>query len=463
MSRGYSLHLVLFLVLSTAFPSQARLSRYRRSAADAVSTDIDGIIGQLNDLGTDTKRLKEALQGVQEAVKKEPATTIAKVSTIVGSVGGSLSKFKSGDPFDVASGCLDIIASVATTFGGPYGIAIGAVASLISSILSLFSGNSMGSAIKQVIDDAFKKYRDQELEDNVKGAKRTFNAVITFVNSVSKTENLTEVHLDSVRDAVRVDAFTNMLGVLESRINRGSVSTDNNEAMRTINFIFLYLQLSVMRETLLTQVILLYKRAGGAYDELALSLSLTSDQNKEATRETVTFLHQMETKYSLCGSYYYPIDHSKAAIGILKLTKFFGVPDPARYTFDGLYYRMQNRAWNRYSICKESYAGNHMFRGCKDSSYHGIRIKKLENGYHTITLRSKAMYVTKHAQGWGWGTADEDPGEQGYFTFIPLTNGFYMVSTKKWPDYFVYMESSAHGYIRSWHYNPDPQGQWKIL
>nr|T1PRE3.1 RecName: Full=Toxin CfTX-A; AltName: Full=Toxin A; Short=TX-A; Flags: Precursor [Chironex fleckeri]AFQ00676.1 toxin A precursor [Chironex fleckeri] len=450
-----------FIVFLVCFVSGTLGNRRRaKRDVDEVTSGINQLVNQLNNVQQDTAAIKSALEELKTEVSASPST-VSQVSEVVNTVGSSLTKFTSGDAFNIVSGCLDLLSTVASTFGGPYGIAISAVISLVSSILSLFAGDGFDSATRKVIEEAFKTHRDQELRDSVNGARRTFNDVIAFLKGASKHGNVTEQELEVISKGVPLTKLSDTLGILESRINRGSTSTDAAEAERTVEFIFLYLQLATMRDTLITNFILILKQVPAA-DTYANAVSISLDANKESVRETIDFLHNMEAKNAVCGAYYYPIYHSEMTKSILSFAKFFGLPDPPRNTFGGVY-RVQNRYWPTWYICKESYMGNHMFRGCSNVRSPSVQIRALENGYQKINLRGKNMYITKHAQGWAWGTADNDPGEQGYFVFVPLKSGYYMISTKKWPNYFVYMESSASGYIRSWNHNPGLQGHWRIL
>nr|T1PQV6.1 RecName: Full=Toxin CfTX-B; AltName: Full=Toxin B; Short=TX-B; Flags: Precursor [Chironex fleckeri]AFQ00677.1 toxin B precursor [Chironex fleckeri] len=454
-SRLRALALLVFVIsITDGIPNRAK-----RSSSE-INAEIDGLIQQLTTVDADTKGIQETLTELKTTVSANPSR-ISQVSAVVKSVGSSLAKFKTGDPYNIVSGCLDILSSIATTYNGPYGVGLGAVASLLSSVIGLFAQDGFKNSLKSIVDEAFKRYRDEELQGQLKGASRTFNDVIgTLKNLTDKDTAVTDLEFSLATSSVSVSQFSNMLGIIESRINTGSTTTDLAEAKRTVDFIFLYLELAVMRETLLTQLILFTKKLG-KFENYANGISASIDANKQAVHDTILFLHQMEPKNAVCGAYYYPVHHSDVSEGIFTFTRYFGLPDPPRNTFQGVY-RVENRYWPAWHICKESYMGNHMFRGCSYIKSAGVHISALDNGYLKLNLKGKNMYITKHAQGWAWGTADNDPGEQGYFIFVPLKSGYYMISTKKWPNYFVYMESSASGYIRSWHNNPGLQGHWKL-
>merc|ERR1719460_1433482 len=60
-----------------------------------------------------------------------------------------------------------------------------------------------------------------------------------------------------------------------------------------------------------------------------------------------------------------------------------------------------------------------------------------------------------------------DAGPSGWwiFTAHPSKPGFYLLSTKRWPECFVYMEGGFNGNIRGWTtgVDPGPQGHFKFV
>ena len=57
------------------------------------------------------------------------------------------------------------------------------------------------------------------------------------------------------------------------------------------------------------------------------------------------------------------------------------------------------------------------------------------------------------------------PGDQGVFNISPGRDGFFRLTTKKWPTWYVYMESSSFRNVRGWEGGPRPgkQGYWRFI
>ena len=72
----------------------------------------------------------------EEKLKELTPETVGKVLKVVQVTVNSIEKFKSDDPVDIAVGVLNIISSIGSVFGGPYGPIITTICGIIGTILS---------------------------------------------------------------------------------------------------------------------------------------------------------------------------------------------------------------------------------------------------------------------------------------------------------------------------------------
>ena len=72
----------------------------------------------------------------EEKPKEHTLETVGKVLKVVQVTVNSIEKFKSDDPVDTAVGVLNIVSSIGSVFGGPYGPIITTVCGIIGTILS---------------------------------------------------------------------------------------------------------------------------------------------------------------------------------------------------------------------------------------------------------------------------------------------------------------------------------------
>ena len=55
------------------------------------------------------------------------------------------------------------------------------------------------------------------------------------------------------------------------------------------------------------------------------------------------------------------------------------------------------------------------------------------------------------------------PGEQGEFKFTSAQrSGYYLISSKHWPNRYLYMHNDRHKSVQGWEGDPGPQGHWLI-
>lgn len=54
-----------------------------------------------------------------------------------------------------------------------------------------------------------------------------------------------------------------------------------------------------------------------------------------------------------------------------------------------------------------------------------------------------------------------DPGPQGHIVLKDMGD-HYMISTQRWPHWYVYMQNNDPGNVRTWDGDPGPQGHWII-
>ena len=72
----------------------------------------------------------------EEKLKELTPETVGKVLKVVQETVNSIEKFKSDDPVDTAVGVLNIVSSIGSVFGGPYGPILTTVCGIIGTILS---------------------------------------------------------------------------------------------------------------------------------------------------------------------------------------------------------------------------------------------------------------------------------------------------------------------------------------
>ena len=109
------------------------LRRYMSDFADSnanLKIDIERKLSEIETWVTKQNNNSE------EKAKELTPETVGKVLKVVQVTVNSIEKFKSDDPVDTAEGVLNIVSSIGSVFGGPYGPIITTVCGIIGTILS---------------------------------------------------------------------------------------------------------------------------------------------------------------------------------------------------------------------------------------------------------------------------------------------------------------------------------------
>ena len=81
----------------------------------------------------------------------------------------------------------------------------------------------------------------------------------------------------------------------------------------------------------------------------------------------------------------------------------------------------------------------------------------------TLKWPDWCVYMQSNAEGnvRGWAGL---PGYQGEFIFTPLEDSgdLFLISTRCWPHWYMYMQDNSEGNVRGWEGDPGPQGHWRI-
>ena len=80
----------------------------------------------------------------------------------------------------------------------------------------------------------------------------------------------------------------------------------------------------------------------------------------------------------------------------------------------------------------------------------------------TVKWPNWYVYMESNREGnvRGWGSL---PGYQGEFIFTSLgESNLYLISPKSWPTWYLYMENNSTGNVRGKEGDPGEQGHWRI-
>ena len=81
----------------------------------------------------------------------------------------------------------------------------------------------------------------------------------------------------------------------------------------------------------------------------------------------------------------------------------------------------------------------------------------------TVKWPNWYLYMESNKEGNVRGCSGLPPGNQGEFIFTPLgENNLYLITSKNWPTWHLYMEDDSTGNVRGREGDPGKQGHWRV-
>ena len=150
----------------------------------------------------------------EEKLKELTPETVGKVLKVVQVTVNSIEKFKSDDPVDTAVGVLNIVSSIGSVFGGPYGPIITTVCGIIGTILSY---GKPKHAQPSVVDQLAKVVHKELVNFNHKLHDQRFQGLKDRVcNQTSQLRTLTSA--EKLDDTNLWNDYVQFMGELSNRL-----------------------------------------------------------------------------------------------------------------------------------------------------------------------------------------------------------------------------------------------------
>lgn len=242
----------------------------------------------------------EALQGADDGSTDYEAAADATVATFE-AVAGSIDKFESGDPTQIAIGVLDILAEVSqfAALAGPKGAIVAAVVGPLCTIIGSLLGaqeeppESQEEMFKRVIDEALREQTDNDLRSSALGVQKDMmEKMKTVQHHYDYADQLGQGDRDIIRDNDFISVGSQFLGKLKFFIERDTNTDDFKRAKTTAVLISTYATIAYLRCQHLFMLASLY---GSDPDTrvTAKSTEAIAKLQRDGSRELLDFLQNM--------------------------------------------------------------------------------------------------------------------------------------------------------------------------
>ncbi|XP_028515247.1 uncharacterized protein LOC114575164 [Exaiptasia diaphana] len=179
----------------------------------------------------------------------------------LGVVAANIEKFgdAGNNPIEAVQGAINIIGAVATFFG-PAGQLASIGLSFVSSLLGLFGKGRkpkpLGEVVREQIDDALAKYRDESLTDKAIGLIKAFRASKSYLDGAAESGKLlSKEEMIVASSRVPMTQGSEFIGELTTVIEKMFKNSKPSEALKCIKYCELFAQLAGLKDMILTQMI----------------------------------------------------------------------------------------------------------------------------------------------------------------------------------------------------------------
>ncbi|KXJ13442.1 uncharacterized protein LOC114575162 [Exaiptasia diaphana] len=179
----------------------------------------------------------------------------------LGVVASNIEKFgdAGSNPIGAVQGAVNIIGAVATFFG-PVGQLASIGLSFVSSLLGLFGQGPkprpIGEIVREQIDEALEKYRDESLTDKASGLIKAFRGSKSYLDGAAESGKLLSKEEMIVASArVPMTQGSEFIGELTTVIEKIFKNSKPSEAQKCIKYCELFAQLAGLKDMILTQMI----------------------------------------------------------------------------------------------------------------------------------------------------------------------------------------------------------------
>lgn len=406
-------------------------------------------------------QIEVQLQKIRNELKSERnIDTIKLTTTMLKTIVSNMDKLRSGKPLTVMCGLCDIISETVSLvpFIGPL---IGAVFGLLSYVFGMFDGGqqNMSSLIKKIINEALSRFEDTLLRRKYYGMKRAFSVSSAFLSGMDGGEGIAKHEIAAMGGCVPIYQGVTFLGILGSKLKEYSLEDGQHE--KTMAYVKLYCELAFLRYSVLYQMYSV-ARSTGHSEYMARSTLKVIENDKLEDRDVLKFLAEPEYDNRLFFMQVNLFDEKWSIVKDFML--FIGLEFQDLSSLTDGHYHLSPEAWD---YCKVYINYANVVQGCSypdDTAKIAFIETEEKNVFYmeTKAYQGYKLFMVQDTCGFVRASCySKDEAEK--WKIMKLSNNKYLISNKKWPDWFMYMSNTAAGWLRGNQGSPaDTKGTWVI-
>lgn len=226
---------------------------------------------------------------VNEQREKKGEDKIQKVGEALMTTVNALQKLKTGDPYDVTCGTLEIISSVAAVAGGPFGVAFSALCSIAGAIVSANkpAKPSVVEQLAQVVHSELNNFFDKLQGAELSGLEGRVKRQQTRLREMKEKEELDDENL--------WNDYDHFMGKLQYRVNlplqfkHGKNLEQDPDLADFVRAVVTYCRAYTCFMALLTVARAKFQEVGDSSDKID-TINRLIDHRQRNIKEALTFL-----------------------------------------------------------------------------------------------------------------------------------------------------------------------------
>ncbi|KAJ8305710.1 hypothetical protein KUTeg_016255 [Tegillarca granosa] len=376
----------------------------------------------------------------RQVAAEENVDHFAILATITSRVGDNIDNFRSGNSRQVFAALFDIFAAVAQfiPLAGP----------LVSSVFKLLyliirPRSNIGALVDGVINEALRNFEDQALRSMAYGTRRTFCVAIAYLSDMDGGSDMNPWEISPM---IQLTIFSGVefLAVLGRKLKGYTLNGGEHE--KAMAFIKLYCELSSLRYSVLYEMYCIARSTGYTNNTARSIMSVINDAKEEDAR-LLHFLSQPGIENILFFSVVNLFDDRWLTVN--RFMDFIGLEFQNLSMLTEGEYQISPEAWPRKNLTVNMLRIVESRTYLRESGAIIFTATEEENVFFITTRKYPycRFYMANDKCGFIRGTQNDKDGADRW-KVIRLQDGTYMFSTRKWPNWFMYMVDTHIGWAR---------------
>lgn len=421
----------------------------------AAFSSLSKISSKLNTLG---KNVQTKVDKISDFLESDEVGELADtVSSSIEAMGEAMDGITDSDVLGIVGGAMDMISAIGGLIPGT-GEIVNVVFGLFGSILGAIGGgdDDVGSIVKREIEKALNNYDDSELRAEAEGTLRVYRLSQAYLNSVEEGEPMNEHEVATLAANVPIYSGVKFLGILSSKIQQYTQSTEQTQVLRAAEYLELYVTLAVVRSALMWEMYSVVREAPNS-DWTASAIKRVAEVEQDHDKDFLQFLTNPVYTKAIFFACFNPSDWPTTMKYMTKNSLIYQRLD---FLASGKHF-LRPETRDRYMTMD---GGRILGTKTLDDQclFYFDTISADDNVFYIRSVKWPSKYVIIKSGFFTNMGSSSEPGDNGKWKVIMFDDGKYLLSNIGQDNAFIYMRTGMMYSMASSEEDPGTDGHWVI-